>query len=46
LVRRSDGGVIRSIAQVTGGDRVTTRLSDGEFNSIVETPERKKRNTK
>ncbi len=42
LVRSSDGRVIRSIAQVAGGDHVTTRLSDGEFSSVVETPDRKK----
>jgi exodeoxyribonuclease VII large subunit len=46
LVRSSDGRVIRSIAQVAGGDHVTTRLTDGEFSSVVETPDKKRRSKK
>lgn len=36
LVLGDDGGVIRSASQVAKGDRVRTRLSDGEFGSTVE----------
>ena len=36
LVQNSDGLVVRSVAQLTSGDRVTTRLSDGSFASRVE----------
>jgi exodeoxyribonuclease VII large subunit len=36
LVLGADGGVIRSTAQVAKGDRVRTRLSDGEFASTVD----------
>jgi exodeoxyribonuclease VII large subunit len=36
LVLGADGTVIRSIDQVVKGDRVRTRLSDGEFGSTVE----------
>jgi len=37
----ADGTVIRSIDQVAKGDRVRTRLSDGEFGSTVEDVTRK-----
>ncbi|MGA9585472.1 MAG: exodeoxyribonuclease VII large subunit, partial [Terracidiphilus sp.] len=44
LVLSGDGTVIRSTAQVAGGDQIRTRLSDGEFSSTVdEIPTRKKR---
>jgi exodeoxyribonuclease VII large subunit len=36
LVLGENGTVIRSAAQVAQGDRTRTRLSDGEFSSIVE----------
>ena len=36
LVQNSDGLVVRSVAQLALGDRVTTRLSDGSFASRVE----------
>ena len=36
LIMSGDGSVIRSVAQVEKGDRVRTRLSDGEFGSIVD----------
>jgi len=36
LVVGADGGVIRSSAQIAKGDRVRTRLSDGEFASTVD----------
>jgi exodeoxyribonuclease VII large subunit len=36
LVMDATGGVVRSAAQVTAGDRVTTRLTDGAFISRVE----------
>jgi exodeoxyribonuclease VII large subunit len=35
LVLSEEGAVIRSKSQVTKGDRVRTRLSDGEFGSTV-----------
>jgi exodeoxyribonuclease VII large subunit len=35
LVLGADGDVIRSSAQVTKGDQLRTRLSDGEFESTV-----------
>ncbi len=37
LVQGADGVVVRSVAQLAAGDRVTTRLSDGVFTSRVET---------
>jgi exodeoxyribonuclease VII large subunit len=37
LVLSAEGSVIRSIAQVTPGDQVTTRLAEGTFVSRVET---------
>jgi len=36
LVMSKEGAVIRSVAQVAKGDRVRTRLSDGEFGSNVD----------
>jgi exonuclease VII large subunit len=36
LVLDAAGGVVRSAAQVTAGDKVTTRLTDGAFISRVE----------
>jgi len=36
LVLSADGSLIRSIAQITSGDRLTTRLADGSFMSRVE----------
>ena len=41
LALGADGTVIRSIDQVAKGDRVRTRLSDGEFGSTVEDVTRK-----
>jgi exodeoxyribonuclease VII large subunit len=46
LVMGADGAVIRGTAQLSAGDTVTTRLSDGEFTSRVETIARKRRNKK
>jgi exodeoxyribonuclease VII large subunit len=45
LVLGADGTVIRRVAQVALGEQVTTRLSDGEFASRVEStaPERGKK---
>jgi exodeoxyribonuclease VII large subunit len=37
LVQGADGVLVRSVAQLAPGDRVTTRLSDGTFTSRVET---------
>ncbi len=42
LVLGANGALIRSSKQVATGDRVTTRLSDGEFTSQVEKTVRKK----
>jgi exodeoxyribonuclease VII large subunit len=36
LVLDAAGGLVRSAAQVTAGDKVTTRLTDGAFISRVE----------
>jgi exodeoxyribonuclease VII large subunit len=36
LVLNAEGGVIRSIAQVTPGDKLVTRLADGSITSRVE----------
>jgi exodeoxyribonuclease VII large subunit len=36
LVLTAEGGLIRSATQVTPGDKLTTRLSDGAFTSRVE----------
>ena len=46
LVLGSDGAVVRSINQVAKGDRVRTRLSDGEFASIVDQATGKKKSNK
>jgi exodeoxyribonuclease VII large subunit len=35
LVLAADGSVVRSIAQLTQGEALTTRLADGTFNSQV-----------
>ena len=43
LVLGSDGTVVRSIRQVAKGDRVRTRLSDGEFASTVDQATGKKK---
>jgi exodeoxyribonuclease VII large subunit len=37
LVLNAEGGLVRSTLQLTHGDQVTTRLSDGAFTSRVET---------
>ena len=37
LVQAADGTVIRSISQLTPGDQVRTRLSDGEFRGTADT---------
>lgn len=42
LVLTEAGQVVRSAAQVAAGDRVTTRVADGEFQSRVESRERAK----
>jgi exodeoxyribonuclease VII large subunit len=36
LVLSAEGALVRSTAQITAGDRVTTRLADGSFSSRVE----------
>ncbi len=36
LVLGSDGRLVRSIAQITPGDQLTTRLADGSFSSRVD----------
>jgi exodeoxyribonuclease VII large subunit len=46
LVIGADGAVIRSMKQVAVDDRLTTRLSDGEFSSRVEKKTVKKRTDK
>ena len=35
LVLDANGALVRSVRQVTAGDEMTTRLSDGEFSSRV-----------
>jgi len=35
LVQAQDGTFVRSVANIAGGDRLTTHLSDGTFQSIV-----------
>jgi len=35
VTQRDDGAMVRSTGDVTGGDRVVTRVVDGEFESIV-----------
>ncbi|MGB6719548.1 MAG: exodeoxyribonuclease VII large subunit, partial [Terracidiphilus sp.] len=42
LILSSDGALIRSMAQVSHGDQVTTRLADGTFTSRVVATQRKK----
>jgi exodeoxyribonuclease VII large subunit len=45
LVLNSDGTLVRSVAQISAGDRLTTRLGDGEFvNSVEEVASRSKEN--
>lgn len=46
LVLSEDGGVIRSALQVAKGDRITTRVCDGEFTSQVEKRVTKRRDKK
>ncbi len=36
LVLAADGAILRSAAQISAGDQVTTRLAEGEFTSRVE----------
>lgn len=36
VTQRQDGSVVRSAGDVTGGDRVVTRVVDGAFASVVE----------
>jgi exodeoxyribonuclease VII large subunit len=36
LVLNAQGTLVRSIAQLASGDKVTTRLADGAFSSRVE----------
>jgi exodeoxyribonuclease VII large subunit len=44
LVQSADGVLIRSVAQVAAGDRVSTRLSDGAFiGRVEEMPQSKQR---
>jgi exodeoxyribonuclease VII large subunit len=38
ITRRHDGTIVRSIADVSTDDRLTTSLADGEITSRVETP--------
>jgi exodeoxyribonuclease VII large subunit len=40
LVLGDDGKLIRSAAQVAAGDKVRTRLADGEFTSRIEETEK------
>ncbi|HEX4757445.1 MAG TPA: exodeoxyribonuclease VII large subunit [Terracidiphilus sp.] len=42
LVLSSEGAIIRSTTQLTAGDQLTTRLSDGAFTSRVESASPKK----
>jgi exodeoxyribonuclease VII large subunit len=42
LVLGADGTVIRTVAQITVGEQVTTRLGDGEFTGRVERTVRKR----
>jgi exodeoxyribonuclease VII large subunit len=46
LVLDSDGEVIRSVSQIVQGERVKTRLHDGEFSSTVADATGKKRHGK
>jgi exodeoxyribonuclease VII large subunit len=46
LVLGADGGVVRSTKQLAQGDRVRTRLSEGEFASTVDEVTGKRRHTK
>lgn len=46
LVLGGDGAVIRSTTEVAHGDRIRTRLSDGEFSSTVDDVIRKKNRKK
>ena len=46
IVIGTSGAVIRKTSQISTGETVTTRLSDGEFTSRVETLARKNRNKK
>jgi exodeoxyribonuclease VII large subunit len=46
LVLGADGEVIRSTEQVARGDRLRTRLSDGEFASTIDEIEDRKRHQK
>jgi exodeoxyribonuclease VII large subunit len=46
LVLSNEGTVIRSMSQVAEGDRVRTRLSDGEFGSTVDDVGRKTKRKK
>jgi exodeoxyribonuclease VII large subunit len=46
LVLDATGGLVRSTAQVTPGDKVTTRLSDGTFISCVEAARPHKKTSK
>jgi exodeoxyribonuclease VII large subunit len=41
LVLSDDGSVIRSVAQLSAGDKLTTRLADGSFTSRVESTGKK-----
>jgi exodeoxyribonuclease VII large subunit len=36
VVRKEDGEVVRSVAQVTAGERLTIRVSDGDFKARVD----------
>jgi exodeoxyribonuclease VII large subunit len=43
LVQNSEGALVRSVNQVSGGALLTTRVSDGAFTSRVESAGAKKR---
>jgi len=46
LVLSETGSVVRSTSQLTTGDKVRTRLSDGEFSSTVDDLRGRQKNTK
>lgn len=46
LVVNEEGAVVRSVAQVAKGDRLRTRVSDGEFGSTVDNVGKSKRKKK
>jgi exodeoxyribonuclease VII large subunit len=46
LVQNADGAVIRTLAEVVQGGRITIRLHDGEFSSTVDEATAKKKRKK